>query len=695
MMRKDDPMSYRSISHLASIVTVFALAFFPSADAGAGDLESEDFAYGFYRTVEGQVLLSSPDENAEPLEVEPNYPVMTGDRLWVTDGARLEAVLPDKSILRAGERTDLFLGALAGSADSDGVTETVFRVLEGEILLTAGTAAPTGAQARIDTHNARSYLDLPGEYRLITDGESWTQIVVREGFAEVTTDRGSVVARPGDSVEISGQSRVEVRVASAGPLDELESWGRGLAGDQIAVSGYVDDGLAYAAAPLADAGYWVSISGRKAWRPRVRVGWRPFTDGWWTYTPSGLSWVAYEPWGWITSHYGAWDYVSGYGWIWFPGTVYSPAWVYWYWGPTHTAWIPAGYYSRFYGPRFGAGFRFGVYGWAGGYWDTWGHWTFCPTRYFGHRSYRSHWRSGHEMSRDHRLRAVPRGVITTDTRDLTPRRWGKPTEIVSALERRHQGPAGVTRSLGDVSSFVERRTELPDNTKRVVFTTPTPTTRPLTAAGPTTRSAGRRDDVTTSPWRVERPETVRSPGRRTAAPAIAGRSGSQTGTDWELIERLRRFENKQKTSPDGPRALERENTTSGGLGAPSRRELPTRRILDDVRARYPQGIQERRNPALTPRALGRPQTNTPSTDRSVIRTPETRRPTPPASRMSAPPRPQNRPSSIAKPSARPSPPRSVGSGASRSERSVRSSGGSGSQSRPKSSTASSARKRGG
>ena len=29
------------------------------------------------------------------------------------------------------------------------------------------------------------------------------------------------------------------------------------------------------------------------------------------------------------------------------------------------------------------------------------------------------------------------GVITTDTRDIHPRRWGKPTEIVQALERRH------------------------------------------------------------------------------------------------------------------------------------------------------------------------------------------------------------------------------------------------------------------
>ena len=39
--------------------------------------------------------------------------------------------------------------------------------------------------------------------------------------------------------------------------------------------------------------------------------------------------------------------------------------TYWYWGESYVGWCPTGYYTHFYGNRYG-GFRHGVYGWAGG-----------------------------------------------------------------------------------------------------------------------------------------------------------------------------------------------------------------------------------------------------------------------------------------------------------------------------------------
>ncbi len=647
-------------------LVAFALSLLLAAAATAD--QEGDYGYGFYRTIEGKALLTGVEQDAEPLEMEPNYPVLTGDRIWVEEGSRIEAVLPDRVVLRIGEATELFLDNLAGSADADEEAPTVLRLFEGELQIEGDDYILSDEPLTIETSNSHVFLHLPGSFRLISDGRGWTEVAVRGGFAEINTERGSVIARAGESAIIEGDYRPEVSLEDAGPIADLEAWAAELSGDQMATGEYVDESLAYAAAPLEEAGDWVPVSGRVAWRPSVRVGWRPFSDGWWVYTPSGLSWVAYEPWGWVTSHYGAWDYVPGHGWLWFPGTTYSPAWVYWYWGPTHSAWIPSGYYTRFYGPRFDFGFRFGVYGWAGGSWDRWTHWTFCPTRYFGRRNYRSYWRSGHDMHRDRRLHAVPRGIITTDTRDLHPRHWGKPTEIVRALERRHGGGADRTRSLGDVTSFVERRADLPEEVTRIVRSDPRTARNSRGAESP----RGRFDTVAPrarhqDQWYVERPEKVPSVASRERTPTLGGRRSDAGSSEWELIERIRRFENKDERLPASPRAFDVGRPQPIPERIVPRGETPTRRILEGVRSRDPRAAIPGRTPTTSPpRAPSQPPAQRPPTTSS-----STRRPSGSSSPSARPSASSRRSGGSMRPSSPPSKPAPKASGGSSSRSSAR------------------------
>lgn len=66
------------------------------------------------------------------------------------------------------------------------------------------------------------------------------------------------------------------------------------------------------------------------WQPRdVDPSWRPYTDGYWTYTDSGWTWVSYEDFGWATYHYGRWVRLTDRGWCWVPGYEWGPAWVSW------------------------------------------------------------------------------------------------------------------------------------------------------------------------------------------------------------------------------------------------------------------------------------------------------------------------------------------------------------------------------
>lgn len=57
--------------------------------------------------------------------------------------------------------------------------------------------------------------------------------------------------------------------------------------------------------------------------------WRPYSDGYWSFTDDGWTWVSYEEFGWATYHYGRWAKLADIGWVWVPGYEWAPAWVSW------------------------------------------------------------------------------------------------------------------------------------------------------------------------------------------------------------------------------------------------------------------------------------------------------------------------------------------------------------------------------
>jgi uncharacterized protein DUF6600 len=93
---------------------------------------------------------------------------------------------------------------------------------------------------------------------------------------------------------------------------------------------------------LAPYGRWVDYSPYGwCWTPSgVGAEWRPSSDGYWTYTDVGWTWVAYEPWGWAPYHYGRWLFDPYDGWLWVPGTTWGPAWVAWSEGDDWVGWAP-------------------------------------------------------------------------------------------------------------------------------------------------------------------------------------------------------------------------------------------------------------------------------------------------------------------------------------------------------------------
>jgi len=103
---------------------------------------------------------------------------------------------------------------------------------------------------------------------------------------------------------------------------------------------------------LDENGSWESVpyegTSRWFWRPRVAVGWSPFTVGRWTDWYGDQTWIPAEPFGYVTHHYGNWVYVRNY-WYWAPPVVsvrvgFPLLDVGFYWYPGRVSWIHTGTY---------------------------------------------------------------------------------------------------------------------------------------------------------------------------------------------------------------------------------------------------------------------------------------------------------------------------------------------------------------
>ena len=424
-----------------------------------------DGSYGYIRALEGSGTLIQVDTQ-ERVGVSVNEPILAGDRLFSSGDSRIEVLLADGNILRVGDRAELLFRALANSGDRNDPA-SVIELARGTLQLVVSPDQPGSEFPAVVTPNATIRARGAGSFLIAIDDDRRSEVIVREGVADVTTPSEAAEVRRGERLFVEGPQGERLDFAAAPDLDRLEAWGLGL-GDYAdgEYAAHVDQDLHYAASSLSGHGAWVRVDAGVAWRPRVSSGWAPYRDGRWRHTPSGLFWVSYEPWGWVPHHYGYWDLHPNWGWVWFPGRRFAGAHVYWYWGPSYAGWIPSGYYWRHYRNSYGSGwgFHFGVYGHIGGSFGRYRHWTFLPHGRLGHRRQYFYSVGGSDLGRGRR--AIERGVLLTDTRSLGREAWRRPAETLAGLRRAVPRDG---RTAVDANGFIDRGTRLPQGIERVAL----------------------------------------------------------------------------------------------------------------------------------------------------------------------------------------------------------------------------------
>ncbi len=355
-------------------------------------------AFARVRFIDGDASALRNDGTSDDLAA--NMPIYSGDRVDSQAGGRVEMQLPDGSMVRLDSGTKIELYDLLDPSFRN-PSPTLLGISSGVLQVDIDDARD-GDALRIDTPAASIYVLERGSFRIDIDRSDVVRISVERGRVEVAGERDSVIVASGQraSVRPGGRPGAAWRY-NVYATDSFDRWvsDRDDLYDVRVARGREYDELPSEVRPyyseLSRNGRWVYADDWGwVWRPSVDDDWRPYTSGYWSSGPWGPVWVGAESWGWCTSRYGRWDFRRGAGWVWIPGRVFSPAHVYWYYGPEYVGWCPLGWWDR----PVHLSISFG-----------WGHNWFndCPWWFVGY---------DHFYYGDVRRHQPPRGAVTADLR---------------------------------------------------------------------------------------------------------------------------------------------------------------------------------------------------------------------------------------------------------------------------------------
>ncbi len=288
----------------------------------------------------GVTLQRATEVSAE--EALANLPFLPGDRVWTDSAGRAEFQFPDGTLVRLDRRSKLDY-----SGHEEGQDErVVLRLWSGSAFLRV--RAQAGARFEVETPAGMVRALDRGMLRVDVDsGETRVSVYAGEAILDDGRSRTRLAAGERTFARWGAPAEEPRRFEPSQENDEFTQWdGAREAEERTAArsSEYLPDELDAYAGEFERNGQWrYENEVGYVWTPRVAVGWQPYSNGHWAWTPYGYTWVPYERWGWAPSHYGRWGMSASFGWYWVPGRTWGPAWVSWAVGGGYVGWCPLGW----------------------------------------------------------------------------------------------------------------------------------------------------------------------------------------------------------------------------------------------------------------------------------------------------------------------------------------------------------------
>ena len=346
-VRKESAMGRLQLRSLGWVLATVLTAGI-GAPLRAQDPADQQHGVARISVMDGQVSVKRGD--ADWVAGIINAPLLTDDRISTGPNSRAEVEFDSANLLRMGGNAEIHIAALEeGRIQIELAHGTVtYRVLR-----------PSQVNAEVDTPNISARPGAGGAYRISVTASGQTELIVREGEAEVFSPRGSQSVTAGQMMMARGATTdPEFQILSAPAPDAWDAWSenrdRMLTGSRSMQR--VPEGVE-GAEDLDNNGNWVYTPDYgNVWQPQVGPDWAPYQAGQWVWLDwYGWTWVSADTWGWAPYHYGRWFWRTGFGWLWYPGV----------WGVPHH-WSPAlvGFFGFGGGVGFGVGFGFGNIGWV-------------------------------------------------------------------------------------------------------------------------------------------------------------------------------------------------------------------------------------------------------------------------------------------------------------------------------------------
>ncbi len=290
-------------------------------------------------------------DNGDWVAATLNTPVSVNDRVSTANNGRAELQLDAANVLRM---------SASATAKIANLNRTNIQVQIGQGLVTYSTLRGSEANSEIDTPNVSIHPNGPGEIRILVNSDAETQVIVRQGSADVSTPQGSTHVDAGQLITVAGTDNPQYKTENAPGRDEWDSWNADRDKRIQSASSWRNTDRYYTGTEDLDQnGTWSEVPDYgQVWVPSQGPDWAPYRDGRWVWEPYyGWTWVSYEPWGWAPYHYGRW-FVYNDAWAWWPGPVYGYPGYYPVWAPAYVSFF--GFGGGGFG--FGLGFGFGGYG---------------------------------------------------------------------------------------------------------------------------------------------------------------------------------------------------------------------------------------------------------------------------------------------------------------------------------------------
>lgn len=309
--------------------------------------------------IQGDVSIQ-PSGVSQWTQATNNYPLTTGDRMYVDKNGRAELQM-QHTVVHIWHYSDLSVTSLTDTFTQLGLSQGSLHVRTFEL--------NPAHSVEVDTPNGALTVVQPGDFRVdCYTGDGGTVVTVNSGEVEVTGPGLTQSLGSRQSVRLTGTNPIALASLTLPGKDPFDAWSQQR--DRQLLSSNTRQHVnpdTVGSEDLNQYGTWTDTPGYgSVWYPTaVPAEWAPYSTGSWTWVaPWGWTWVDAAPWGFAPFHYGRWAYY-GNRWGWVPGPyavapVYSPALVGFVGGPGFSvglgvgagfglsAWFPLGPGEPFY-----------------------------------------------------------------------------------------------------------------------------------------------------------------------------------------------------------------------------------------------------------------------------------------------------------------------------------------------------------